>query len=58
MFRKTIKNYVSNIDRKLAEFDRTHRLAPSQQAEIKKYARIYKHRDNPIPAEKKTDIWK
>jgi hypothetical protein len=55
---KTLKHYVSDIDRRLAEFDHTHRLSPSQQAEIKKYEWIYKHRDNPIAPEKKKDIWK
>lgn len=58
MFTKTLKRYVSEIDRRLAEFDRTHRLSRSQQAEIKKYEWIYKHRDNPIVIEKKKDIWK
>ena len=55
---KTLKNYVSDIDRHLAQFDHTHRLAPSQQAEIKKYEWVYKHRDIPVAFEKKKDIWK
>lgn len=55
---KILRHYVSEIDRQLAEFGRTHRLSASQQAEIKKYEWVYKHRDNPIPVEKKKDIWK
>lgn len=39
------KNYVSEIDRKLAEFDRTHQPSAAQQVEIDKYQRIYQLRD-------------
>lgn len=43
--KKTI-GYVSEIDRLLAEFDRTHPPSAAQRAEIKKYNRIYQLRDN------------
>lgn len=34
------KNYVSDIDLKLAEFEQTHPKSTSEKAEIDKYARI------------------
>lgn len=54
---KILKNYVSPIDERLAEFDRTHRLSPSQQAEIKKYEEVYKRRDKAVSQKVKKDIW-
>lgn len=52
---KTDKHYVSEIDKRLAEFDQTHPKSPSQQAEIDKHERVYRLRDNPIPQEPKND---
>jgi len=54
---KTLKHFVSKIDKRLAEFDHTHRLSASQQAEIKKYQQIYRLRDNPIEPPKKKNLW-
>lgn len=54
---KVEKKFVSKIDNVLAEFDRKFAKAPSQLAEIKKYARIYQLRDHPIYEEPKEDIW-
>ncbi len=54
---KTIKDYVSEIDKHLAEFDRSHSLSASQQAEIKKYQRVYERRDHPTPLAKKPSLW-
>lgn len=54
---KTDKNFVSNIDKKLAEFNRTHTKSASQDAEINKYKRIYKLRDHAIVEKKKKDLW-
>lgn len=54
---KTLKNYVSKIDRKLAQFDHAHKLSPSQQAEIKKYEWIYKRRDEAIKFTTNKNIW-
>lgn len=48
MFRKKKKNYVSNIDLFLSEFDRKHPKSEAQLAEIQKYNRIYALRENPI----------
>lgn len=42
---KTIKNYVSEIDQKLVEFDATHKKSASQLAEIAKYEKIHHLRD-------------
>ncbi len=43
--KKVDKHYVSDIDRQLREFDAKHPPADSQQAEIAKYQRIHKLRD-------------
>ncbi len=47
--RKIDKHYVSEIDKKLAEFDAIHPKSRSQQAEYDKYQRIYRLRDSEIP---------
>jgi hypothetical protein len=59
MFRKqrVEKNYISEIDKRMVKFDRTHSKTASQQAEIKKYQRIFRLRDNPTLEEEKKDIW-
>lgn len=54
---KINKAYISPIDKALAEFDRTHPRSLAQQAEIKKYERIYRLRDHPIQEIEKSDIW-
>jgi hypothetical protein len=43
--RKIDKHYVSDIDKKLAEFDAAHPKSRSQQAEYDKYQRIHRLRD-------------
>ena len=43
--RKIDKHYVSEIDKKLAQFDATHPKSRSQQAEYDKYQRIHQMRD-------------
>jgi nitrate/nitrite-specific signal transduction histidine kinase len=48
MFKKKIKNYISNIDIFLQEFDKKHPKSESQLAEIQKYQRVFALRDNPI----------
>lgn len=55
---KIDKNFVSDIDKKLAEFDRTHPKSPSQLAEIKKHLNVAKRRDQAIDGDAKKDIWK
>lgn len=54
---KTMKTYVSPIDKKLAEFDRSHEKSTSQQAEINKYQRIHKFRDHAIKEKKEKGLW-
>jgi hypothetical protein len=52
------KNYVSDIDKFLWEFDEKHPdRSLSQQQEIKKYERVYRLRDNPKPEEEQTKLW-
>lgn len=48
MFRKKIRNYISDIDIFLQDFDRTHAKSESQLAEIQKYQRVFALRDKPI----------
>lgn len=50
--RKKIVDYVSDVDRMLETFDKTHPKSDSQLAEMKKYERIYKLRDE--ESDKKT----
>lgn len=45
--KKLDKQFVSEIDKKLADFDATHPKSASQQAEIDKYQRIHALRDIP-----------
>lgn len=46
--KKVDKHYVSDIDKRLKEFNNTQPKSAAQQAEIKKYQRIYQLRDNAI----------
>ena len=39
------KHFVSEIDKKLNEFNETHEKSASQQAEIEKYNKIHELRD-------------
>lgn len=46
-FTKQEQNFISEIDQFLAKFDAEHpEPSPSQAAEIEKYARIFKLRDD------------
>lgn len=48
MKHKKNTRFVSDIDQFCTEFDRTHALSASQQAEIAKYEKIIELRDQPI----------
>lgn len=55
---KIDKHFVSEIDKKMAEFNATHPRSAAQQAEYDKYQHIYHSRD--VPTEQKItkdDIW-
>lgn len=53
------KHFVSEIDKKLAEFDATHQKSAAQEAEHDKYQRIYRLRDVPTDIVKADeDLWK
>jgi len=55
---KIDKHFVSEIDKKMAEFDATHPKSASQQAEYDKYQRIYRLRD--VPTEQtasRDELW-
>ena len=49
--------FISEIDKRLAEFDRTHDLSETQAAERKKYERIFKLRSEAIQPKKEKSIW-
>ncbi len=56
---KIDKNFVSDIDAKMAEFDATHAKSASQKAEYEKYQRIYQRRDTATDIDtSKEDLWK
>ena len=56
--KKIDKHYVSEIDKKMAEFDASHAKSPEQKAEIKKYQWIHQHRDIAIDsAADKDGLW-
>ena len=55
---KVDSNYVSDIDKKLAEYNATHPKTASQQVEIDKYQRIHQLRDQAVDqADVEEDIW-
>lgn len=49
--------FISEIDKRLAEFDRTHARSETQTAERKKYERIFKLRSEAIKPKKEKAIW-
>lgn len=49
MLKKTVKNYISDIDIHLAQFDKDRPKSFAEKAEIEKYNRISALRDNPEP---------
>ncbi|PIZ03703.1 MAG: hypothetical protein COY58_07665 [Gammaproteobacteria bacterium CG_4_10_14_0_8_um_filter_38_16] len=52
------KQFVSEIDKKMAEFDATHAKSVSQQAEINKYQKINHLRDVSTTSDNtKDDLW-
>ena len=55
---KTDKHYVSDIDKKLAEFDAVNPKSASQLAEIAKYKRLNRKRDKKIiPPARHRKLW-
>ncbi len=50
-------SFVSDIDNFLTEFDKTHVNSASQQAEIDKYQRISKLRDDAGAGKKDETVW-
>ena len=49
--------FISEIDKRLAEFDRTHDWSETQVAERKKHESIFKLRSEPIEPQKEKAIW-
>ena len=54
------KHYVSEIDKKMADFNTTHPLSAEQKAESDKYKHLYQLRDNSsvVAHTDKEDLWK
>jgi hypothetical protein len=53
---KINSKYISAIDKKMAEYNRTHKRTKSQQFEHDKYERIYEKRDHSCAKEEKSGI--
>ena len=45
--KKINRHFVSEIDKAMAKFNKTHELSASQRKEKEKYAKIHGLRDNP-----------
>jgi hypothetical protein len=59
MMEKIDKQYVSEIDKKMAQFNETHPLSAQQKAERDKYQHIYRLRDVPTELHADEDhLWK
>lgn len=60
MFKKIDRNYISDIDKLLQNFDETHcKKSSSQQIEIAKHQRVADLRDNikKVQPQDDQDIW-
>lgn len=57
MIRRKIVGYVSEVDKMIESFDKTHPKSASQLAEISKYQRIYELRDQATDKKPKEEIW-
>ncbi|MEO8402506.1 MAG: CBU_0585 family protein [Gammaproteobacteria bacterium] len=55
---KILTNYVSEIDKFLLEFDKTHpKLSQSQKKEIAKLQRVYRLRDDATSTDTDKKLW-
>jgi len=59
MKQKVDKHFVSEIDKRLAEFHQTQPKTASEQAEIDKHAQVFALRDNPDISQEQPqdDLW-
>ena len=56
--KKINRHFVSEIDKAMAKFNRTHELSASQRKEKEKYEKIHELRDNPSESSPEEDrIW-
>lgn len=56
--KRKMKNYVSDEDQFIHQFDHQHRQrSPSQQKEVAKHARIFRLRDRIVKANNDKKIW-
>ena len=58
MFKKQFKkNYLSEIDKMLNDFNQANQKSASQKAEINKYKRVFLLRDHPVSNEAQQEVW-
>jgi len=57
MIRRKIVGYVSEVDKMIESFNKTHQKSESQLAEISKYQRIYQLRDQVTDKKPPEKIW-
>lgn len=56
--KKINRHFVSEIDKAMAKFNKTHELSTSQRQEKEKYEKIHDLRDNPTESSPKDDgLW-
>ncbi len=56
--KKINRHFVSEIDKAMAKFNKTHELSASQRKEKEKYAKIHGLRDNPAESSPEDDgLW-
>lgn len=56
--KKINRYFVSNIDKAIAEFNKTHEKSPAQKQEREKYNKIHSLRDTIIESEEiDKDLW-
>lgn len=56
-YQKVSGTYISEIDKRLSDFDQSHTRSDAQQAELTKYKRIFYLRNNPSFTTKGKDLW-
>lgn len=56
-YQKTSGAYISEIDKRLADFNQNHAWSATQVAEIKKYKRIFHLQNTPSTSVKRKTLW-
>ncbi|WP_100622934.1 CBU_0585 family protein [Candidatus Coxiella mudrowiae] len=56
-YQKTLGAYISEIDKRLIDFNQNHAWSATQVAEIKKYKRIFHLQNTRSPSVKRKTLW-